>query len=133
MVEADSLHIRLPGVSLHRLLSTPVPRFTKLSFCLLSALLGDVGSRIRARAREKKGSKADPERRPTRFRAEMAELYKNQKLGKGSPRAGEVVSRGRCRLRRPERNYEYWLNLEAHVHSVILIGPTGTHLSQPFC
>lgn len=133
MVEADSLHIRLPGVSLHRLLSTPIPRFTKLSFRLLSALLGDVGPRIRARAREKKGSKADPERRPTRFRVEMAELYKNQKLGKGSPRAGEVVGRWRCRVRRPERNYGYWLNLEGHVHSVILIGPTGTHLSQPFC
>lgn len=129
MVEADSFHIRLPEVSLHRLLSTPVPRFTKLSFCLLSALLGDLGSRIRARGREKKGSKADRERGPCRLRAEMAELYKNQKMVKGSPRAGEVVGRGRCRVRRPERNYGYWLNLEACKHSVILLGLTSTHLS----
>lgn len=59
----------------------------------------------------------------------MVELYKNQKLGKGSPRAGEFEGGGRCRMRRPERNYEYWLNLEAHMHCMILIGPTSTHLS----
>lgn len=54
----------------------------------------------------------------------MAELYKNQKMVKGSPRAGEVVGRGRCRVRRPERNYGYWLNLETCKHSVILLGLT---------